>query len=77
MYMYLHFALGLCEVCPSMGCQLMVFPSHQRGFVQIVVSQLAVGSFSFYLIVCHEIHSTGVKYSVVMKLIKIGYCLRV
>ena len=62
--MYVYFALGLCEVCPSLGCQLMVFPSHQRGFVQIVVSKLAVGTFSFYLMGCCEMHSacTGVEY---------------
>ena len=29
---------GLCEVCPSVDCQLMVYPGHQRGTIQIVVS---------------------------------------
>ena len=29
---------GLCEVCSSVDCQVMVYPGHQRGAIQIVVS---------------------------------------
>ena len=29
---------GLCEVCPSVDCQLMAFPGKQKGTVQIMVS---------------------------------------
>ena len=29
---------GLCEVCPSVDCQLMAFPGKQKGTVQIMVN---------------------------------------
>ena len=29
---------GLCEVCSSVDCQVMVYPGHQWGAIQIVVS---------------------------------------
>jgi hypothetical protein len=33
--------LGLCDLCPSLEKQLLVFPGHKCGSLQLVVSQLA------------------------------------
>ena len=39
-YVYVMFVCyaGICEVCPSPDCKLMVFPGSQRGTIHIVVS---------------------------------------
>jgi len=40
---------GLCEVCPSVDCHLMVFPAHKRGSLQILVGCFSVYTLNKYV----------------------------
>lgn len=49
---------GLCDLCPSLEKQLLVFPGHKCGSLQLVVSYRFLETTALFLINCSNINVT-------------------